>query len=197
MKRSILICLSLFFVISAFTQNKPKVELHEYIIPAVFSKKQFISYTVPIALKTTTDNYGKINGENTQINAEELQKLENERLTENERLKLVKTVFEKVRSGEVTAYNGYPPITNYGLFNLDPGISNFKAYPLRKIDGSFYERPLQYESWEVKLDENGDPELDEKYGLLSNMGYGTQKHMDGIKEHGISEFHRKSFKCCC
>ena len=41
------------------------------------------------------------------------------------------------------------------------------------------------------------PELDEKYGLLSNMGYGTQKHMDGIKEHGVSEFHRKSFKCCC
>lgn len=40
------------------------------------------------------------------------------------------------------------------------------------------------------------PDLDEKYGLLSNMGYGTQKHMDGIKEYGISPFHRKSFKCC-
>ena len=93
MKKTILICLSLFFISIAFTQNKPKVELHEYIIHPVFSKKQFISYTVPIALKTTTDRYGKINGENMQINAEELQKLENERLTENERLKFVKTVF--------------------------------------------------------------------------------------------------------
>ena len=48
---------------------------------------------------------------------------------------------------------------------------------------------------EELVEEN--PELDEKYGLLSNMGYGTQKHMDGIKEHGVSKFHRKSFKCCC
>ena len=44
------------------------------------------------------------------------------------------------------------------------------------------------------VDEN--PELDEKYGLLSNMGYGTQQHMNGIKEYGISKFHRKSFSCC-
>ena len=41
-----------------------------------------------------------------------------------------------------------------------------------------------------------NPELNEKYDLLKNMGYGTKKHMEGIKEYGISEFHRKSFKCC-
>jgi ribonuclease HII len=40
------------------------------------------------------------------------------------------------------------------------------------------------------------PILDERYGLLKNKGYGTKKHMDGIKEHGISEFHRKSFGIC-
>ena len=39
-------------------------------------------------------------------------------------------------------------------------------------------------------------DLDVKYGLLSNMGYGTKKHLEGIKLHGISSFHRKSFKCC-
>ncbi len=38
------------------------------------------------------------------------------------------------------------------------------------------------------------PELIEKYDLLNNMGYGTAKHIDGIKKHGLSEFHRKSFK---
>jgi ribonuclease HII len=40
------------------------------------------------------------------------------------------------------------------------------------------------------------PILDERYGLLKNKGYGTKKHMDGIKEHGITEFHRKSFGLC-
>lgn len=40
------------------------------------------------------------------------------------------------------------------------------------------------------------PELDERYGLRKNKGYGTKQHMDGIKEHGISEWHRKSFGIC-
>jgi len=39
------------------------------------------------------------------------------------------------------------------------------------------------------------PDL-EKYDIQNNMGYGTQKHIDAIKKYGISEFHRKSFKCC-
>jgi ribonuclease HII len=37
------------------------------------------------------------------------------------------------------------------------------------------------------------PEL-EKYGLLTNQGYGTKKHLEAIKQYGITEFHRKSFK---
>ena len=39
-----------------------------------------------------------------------------------------------------------------------------------------------------------NPDLDEKYGLLSNMGYGTKKHIEGIQKYGLSKFHRKSFK---
>ena len=35
-----------------------------------------------------------------------------------------------------------------------------------------------------------------KYDLLNNMGYGTKKHLEAIKQHSISEYHRKSFKCC-
>ena len=41
---------------------------------------------------------------------------------------------------------------------------------------------------------NEYPELDEKYNLKKNKGYGTKKHIEGIKEYGYSEFHRKSFK---
>jgi len=40
------------------------------------------------------------------------------------------------------------------------------------------------------------PYLDEYYNILKNKGYGTKAHMDGIKNHSISDFHRKSFKCC-
>lgn len=39
-----------------------------------------------------------------------------------------------------------------------------------------------------------NPELNEKYDLLSNKGYGSAKHLLGIKTYGLSEFHRKSFK---
>ena len=41
-----------------------------------------------------------------------------------------------------------------------------------------------------------NPELNEKYGILSNKGYGAKKHMDAIREHGITIWHRRSFGPC-
>lgn len=40
------------------------------------------------------------------------------------------------------------------------------------------------------------PEINEKYGILKNKGYGTKQHIEGIKLHGISEFHRKTYGLC-
>lgn len=40
---------------------------------------------------------------------------------------------------------------------------------------------------------NEDKSLDEKYKWLSNMGYGTKAHRDGITKHGITELHRDTF----
>jgi ribonuclease HII len=40
------------------------------------------------------------------------------------------------------------------------------------------------------------PILSEKYGLDKNVGYGTKAHMSGINEHGITQWHRRSFGCC-
>jgi ribonuclease HII len=37
------------------------------------------------------------------------------------------------------------------------------------------------------------PELDEKYGIRSNVGYGTKRHIDGIIEYGMTEWHRKTY----
>ena len=38
-----------------------------------------------------------------------------------------------------------------------------------------------------------EPALNDKYDLLKNKGYGTQKHMEGIRVHGLSQYHRKTF----
>ena len=40
------------------------------------------------------------------------------------------------------------------------------------------------------------PELDEKYSIRSNKGYGAKKHIDGIKQYGITQWHRKTFGIC-
>jgi ribonuclease HII len=41
-----------------------------------------------------------------------------------------------------------------------------------------------------------NPELTEHYGINSNKGYGAKRHIDGIKEHGITIWHRRSFAPC-
>jgi ribonuclease HII len=41
-----------------------------------------------------------------------------------------------------------------------------------------------------------NPYLAENYGIDSNKGYGAKKHLDGIKHHGITQWHRKSYAPC-
>ena len=41
-----------------------------------------------------------------------------------------------------------------------------------------------------------NPTLAEHYGIDSNKGYGAKRHLDGIKEHGITIWHRRSFGIC-
>lgn len=41
-----------------------------------------------------------------------------------------------------------------------------------------------------------NPELIERYGIDSNKGYGSKKHMDGIKQYGITKWHRRTFGIC-
>ena len=37
------------------------------------------------------------------------------------------------------------------------------------------------------------PELEERYELSKNKGYGTKRHVDGIRMYGYSQWHRRSF----
>ena len=41
-----------------------------------------------------------------------------------------------------------------------------------------------------------NPYLVEKYGIQKNKGYGTKQHLQGIKDNGISPWHRKTFGIC-
>ena len=41
-----------------------------------------------------------------------------------------------------------------------------------------------------------NPTLSEYYGIDSNKGYGAKRHLDGIKAHGITIWHRRSFGIC-
>jgi ribonuclease HII len=40
------------------------------------------------------------------------------------------------------------------------------------------------------------PELIYRYGLDKNVGYGTKQHLEGILEHGITQWHRKTYGRC-
>ena len=40
------------------------------------------------------------------------------------------------------------------------------------------------------------PILSEWYCLNNNMGYGTKHHLEGIKNYGITQWHRKTYSCC-
>jgi ribonuclease HII len=40
------------------------------------------------------------------------------------------------------------------------------------------------------------PELNSRYDLEKNVGYGTARHLKGIEDHGITQWHRKSYKKC-
>ena len=40
------------------------------------------------------------------------------------------------------------------------------------------------------------PLLSTIYGIDKHKGYGCKKHMEAIKEHGISQWHRKSYRPC-
>ena len=40
------------------------------------------------------------------------------------------------------------------------------------------------------------PILSEKYQMENHKGYGTKKHLEAIKTHGITQFHRKTYGLC-
>ena len=79
-------------------------------------------------------------------------------------------------------------------------FKNLKVKSVVKGDANFYSIASasiiakEYHDEHIKELCDKNPELNEKYCLAKNMGYGTAKHIEGIKKYGLTPYHRKSFK---
>lgn len=79
-------------------------------------------------------------------------------------------------------------------------FENFKSYSIVKGDSKYYSIAAASIIAKEEHDKHilelcrENRHLNEKYDLSNNMGYGTKKHIDGIKKHGPSKFHRVTFK---
>lgn len=76
------------------------------------------------------------------------------------------------------------------VYKIIEGDSKFMAIAAASILAK-----VERDRWVLSMcDEN--PEWDTNYGLRSNKGYGTAKHIDGIKKHGVTPLHRMSYAPC-
>jgi len=79
-------------------------------------------------------------------------------------------------------------------------FSNYNVKSIIKGDSIYYSIAAasiiakEYHDEYIKNLCKENQDLNEKYDLLNNMGYGTKKHINGIKIHGYTDFHRKSYK---
>jgi ribonuclease HII len=81
--------------------------------------------------------------------------------------------------------------TNYNVKSIVKGDSKYYSIAAASILAKEY-----HDEHILELCSK-DPSLNEKYSLSSNMGYASAKHIQGIKEHGYTILHRKSFKLKC
>ena len=77
------------------------------------------------------------------------------------------------------------------ILSIDVGMKNMAYCLLDYKDDGVY----TIADWDI-IDLCEKNENLKKYDLQNNKGYGTKKHMEAIKEFGIVEGHRKSFKPC-
>ena len=76
---------------------------------------------------------------------------------------------------------------NYNVKSIVKGDSKYYSIAAASILAK------EYHDNYIKELCNNDLDLNLKYDLLNNMGYGTKKHINGIKTYGLSQYHRKTF----
>ena len=91
----------------------------------------------------------------------------------------------------LTYYNYNSKEIEYLLFNtIEGGDNKYTSIAAASIIAK-YERDKYIEQLVEQY-----PELNDNYGILSNKGYGAKRHIEGIKEHGITKWHRRTYGIC-
>ena len=96
--------------------------------------------------------------------------------------------------------NDFRPYMMYNQDTMD--LDEIPSVCIEKGDGLYYSIAAASILAKVARDEyilelcNENPLLIENYHLDTNMGYGTREHIEGIKIHGITQWHRKTYGIC-
>lgn len=115
-------------------------------------------------------------------------------------------ILEATKLAMQRAIDQLPVKTEYLLIDgigWDKKFPKYKVTSVVKGDSKFYSIAAASILAKEYHDEHiielcqKDPTLIDKYCLDSNMGYASQKHIDGIKTYGYTNYHRKSFKLKC
>jgi len=115
-------------------------------------------------------------------------------------------ILEATKLAMQRAIDQLPVKTEYLLIDgvgWEKKFSGYKVTSVVKGDSKFYSIAAasilakEYHDEHILELCKNDPLLVDKYCLDSNMGYASQKHIDGIKKYGYTNYHRKSFKLKC
>jgi len=93
--------------------------------------------------------------------------------------------FKKMPTEEPLKY-----CTKYHTLCVEGGDNTYTAIAAASILAK-----VERDNYIDKLCEE-NPELSERYGIDTNKGYGAKKHLEGIKQHGITIWHRRTFGIC-
>jgi ribonuclease HII len=115
----------------------------------------------------------------------------------------IKQVMLKIRSEDVMLVvdgNDFPPYTIFD--NETETLREIPSVTVEKGDGTYsfiaaasILAKNAHDEYILELCEQY-PLLKTRYSLHENVGYGTAKHLTGIKNFGVTQWHRKTFGVC-
>jgi len=115
-------------------------------------------------------------------------------------------ILEATKLAMQRAIDNLPIKTEYLIIDgigWEKKFTNYKVKSIIKGDSKYYSIAAasilakEYHDEHILSLCSLDNSLIDNYSLNKNMGYASKKHIDGIKLHGYTPYHRKSFKLKC
>jgi len=122
-----------------------------------------------------------------EINILEATKLAMKRAVDNLETKLKKDMTLELLIIDGVRWEGCFDVPSHSIIKGDDKYLSISAASI-----------LAKEEHDISINKyvENNPEMNDKYDLLKNKGYGTKKHLIGLEEHGPSDYHRRTFKRC-